>query len=379
MYFTVQEYMMIALLFLFYFAIPLLLQRAALRFSWIEQIGVVTLCYVAGIVLGNLPGVHIPEELATPLMQVTVLLSIPLLLFSSDFDVWRKMGKVLAVSFLCCIVSVATAVVFGTILFNHKIEDTWILGSMLMGVYTGGTPNLTAIGMSLGVSSDALVILNGAEMLCGAIWLLFLLSMAKPLLRKFLRANPVKVHEVHFALDEKIYPKSSTLALLLAILITAVAVGLSYLIFSREDLISISILLLVTTLGIAGSTIPRVHTLKGSFGLGNYFLLIFCVALGSLADAVKIFGAAPIMIGFVACVFITTILLHLILSRILKIDVDTFIIASTAGLYGPPFIAPVAKAIRNPYLIPVGIALGLLGLAIGNYCGIAISNVLRIL
>jgi uncharacterized membrane protein len=371
--------MMIALLFLFYFSIPLALQWAGARFAWIEKVGVVTLCYIAGILVGNLPGYQVPEAAATPLMQVAVLLSIPLLLFSSDFGVWRRMGTVLTLSFFCCVISVALAVVAGTFLFKNSIADAWRLGSMMMGIYTGGTPNLTAIGMSLGVSTESLIVLNGAEMLCGAIWLLFLLSVAKPVLQKFLKAAPAPVQEVQFGLDEKIYPKTSVVALLISLAIAAGAIGLSYLLFSKEDLIAISILLLVTTLGIAGSRISYVRQLKGSFGLGNYFLLIFCVAVGSLADVHKIFGAAPAIFGFVACIMATTIMLHLLLSRIFKIDVDTFIIASTAGLYGPPFIAPVAKAIRNPYLIPVGIALGLLGLAIGNYCGVAISNLLYLL
>jgi uncharacterized membrane protein len=43
---------------------------------------------------------------------------------------------------------------------------------------------------------------------------------------------------------------------------------------------------------------------------------------------------------------------------------------------GPPFIGQTCAAIKNKELIPVGISLGLLGLAIANYVGVLISYLL---
>jgi uncharacterized membrane protein len=246
-----------------------------------------------------------------------------------------------------------------------------------MGVYTGGTPNLSMIGTSLGVDQEAFVIVNGAEMLFGGIWLLFLLSLAKPFFSRVLKGEAFTSGTLEFSLDETMYPRGSALAGIIAVVILAAGFGLST-IFpeNQEQLVA---LLTVTTIGLGMSLIPWVRELKGSYGLGNFLLLVFCVAVGSLADAHKVFGAAPAILGFVATVMGITLLIHFVLCRILRIDADTFIIGSTAGIYGPPFIAPVAKAIRNPQLVSVGIALGLLGLAIGNYLGVSVSRLLLLL
>jgi uncharacterized membrane protein len=336
------------------------------------------LCYTAGIIAGNLPGVHVPEETVAYPMYALVLLSIPLLLFSSDFSVWRKMGVRLALSFFFCVIAVTIAVIAGTVLFKSSIEEAWIINSMLMGIYTGGAPNL--IGLSLGVSKESFLVVSGAEILFGGTWLLILLTLARPLFGKILRPSPLKTSEVKYSLDERMYWKTSPLAGLYATLIAGIAAGLSFLLFDMSSTaFTTSVFLLVTTLGLAGAAIPHVRQLKGSFGLGNYFLLIFCVLVGSLANAEMVLGAAPMVLGLVGFVMLIAVSLHLLLCVIFKIDLDTFVISSAAAIFGPPFIAPVAKAIRNPLLIPIGLALGVLGLAVGNYLGISVSHLLRTL
>ncbi len=366
--------MLLIILFVFSVAVPMVLQFLAKHYPWVDKVGVVTLCYIAGIIFGNLPGVQVPEKEGTTISGVVISLCIPLLLFSSDFKVWRKLGKRLLLSFACCVVAVTLAVIAGTYLFKDSVDEAWKIGSMLMGVYTGGTPNLTMIGTTLHVSDEAFPVVNGAEMLFGGIWLLFLLSAAKPFFSKFLHAHTGEENDIEFSLDERLYWKTSSLALVMGILILAVAFGLSQLVPSRlSDLV---ILLTITTAGLLFSLIPAIRKMRGSYGMGNFLLLIFCVIVGSMADVHRVLGAAPMILGFVATVMGLAIVIHALLCRLLHIDTDTFLIGSTAGIYGPPFIAPVARAIRNPQLVSVGIALGLLGLAIGNYLGYAISTLL---
>ncbi len=76
------------------------------------------------------------------------------------------------------------------------------------------------------------------------------------------------------------------------------------------------------------------------------------------------------MLGF-------SIILHIILGAIFRIDTDTLIITSTAGIFGPAFIGPVANGIRNKQVIVPGITMGLLGYAIGNYLGLAVAWLLK--
>ena len=71
------------------------------------------------------------------------------------------------------------------------------------------------------------------------------------------------------------------------------------------------------------------------------------------------------------------VLLHLLLCRVFRIDADTALITSTAGIYGPAFIVPVADAMDNREVVLPGLICGILGYAIGNYLGIGIAIALR--
>lgn len=86
----------------------------------------------------------------------------------------------------------------------------------------------------------------------------------------------------------------------------------------------------------------------------------------------------PVLLLF-ACLQIGGILLHLILCKIFKIDSDTALITSTAGVYGPPFITPVANAAKRNDLIAPGIICATLGLAIGNFIGIGVGQLFLLL
>ena len=67
------------------------------------------------------------------------------------------------------------------------------------------------------------------------------------------------------------------------------------------------------------------------------------------------------------------VLARFCLCALFSIDTDTSIITSVAGIYGPAFVGPVAKALNNKEIIISGITTGLIGYAIGNYLGILIG------
>ena len=92
-----------------------------------------------------------------------------------------------------------------------------------------------------------------------------------------------------------------------------------------------------------------------------------------MADFAEVIDKGGDYLMFNAIIIVSIVSLHLLLAVLFRSDVDSFIIASTASILGPPFIGQVAGAIKNRELIPVGIALGLLGLTIGNFCGIFVS------
>ena len=106
---------------------------------------------------------------------------------------------------------------------------------------------------------------------------------------------------------------------------------------------------------------------------------MFGVAVGMMSDFRSLLEDGGPYILYVALIFLFTILVQLILCKIFKIDRDTFIITTTAAIYGPVFIPQVAQALKNRAIILGGIAVSLIGLATGNYIGIAMGYIVKFL
>ncbi len=253
---------------------------------------------------------------------------------------------------------------------------------MLIGVYTGGTPNLSAIGMALDVKEETFILLNSGDMLISSIYLLFILSIGQRVLLKFLPSfnskfkskepnnNDVEISERQTKNKFILY----LIPIVLSIVVVVAGIGLSYLIAGEISVIVV--ILSVTTFGIALSFIPKIRNIKQSYDLGEYFLLIFCVAIGSLADFQELISGSSLIFAFLVVVMISSVLLHFLLAFIFKIDADTVIITSVAAIFSPAMIAPVATAIKNKEIIVSGLTTGLVGYAVGNYLGIAIAYLL---
>jgi uncharacterized membrane protein len=69
--------------------------------------------------------------------------------------------------------------------------------------------------------------------------------------------------------------------------------------------------------------------------------------------------------------------MHFALAALFRIDADTALITSTATIFGPPFIGPVARALRNRELMVSGLTTGIMGYAVGTYLGLAVAWLLR--
>ena len=161
----------------------------------------------------------------------------------------------------------------------------------------------------------------------------------------------------------------------LAAIVFGVSAGVVKLYFGS---IEISwLMLLLTLLSVVLSFVPRVRDLKMAFPVGEYLLLVFCVAIGMLSDFMTIYENSLTLLSFNMLFALVAISLHYLLAAIFKIDTDTVLITSTAAVFGPIFIGQVASAINNKSLIFSGMLTGLVGYAIGNFLGIGMGQFLN--
>jgi uncharacterized membrane protein len=369
---------------------PILVIEIVKRNKIAGMIGPVILCYGLGLVIGNLPESPVNISLSQTVAEAAVPLAISLMLLSTRFMAWLKYAKKTAISFGLAVVSVLVASFTVSFLFQHfgsELPDIWKLSGMMVGVYTGGTPNLAAIGTGLGISNETFIILNACDLVLSGIYLLLLMSVAQKLALKFLpsfkRVETTDRDETfHYQrLQRMISKKKIGLSLLsafgIALAILGASIGFSILVAGK--LTAPAVILAVTTLSIAASFVKKIRFLPRSYEFGEYFLLIFCIGIGSISNMTELLKASPDVLLYVTAVFTSTIGLHFLLSWLFKIDADTTLITSVAGIFGPAFIGPVASVLKNKDIVVSGLTTGLVGYAIANYLGLGMAHLFHLL
>lgn len=351
------------------------------------MLGPVFLCYAAGILLSLV----IPEKgIAMDLSEILVPIAIPLILFSADLSGVRRLAKPMLNSFILVAIAVSLVASVSYLIYRNLIPDAYKYAGMIIGLYTGGTPNLMAIGAALSVSDSHIVLANAADVVVGGTYFLMLISFMPRLARRFLKpfakSEAAKADEGYIEnLEKSFVPEKEPFSLklilrhvpivLLGILSLAIAAGLALLITGKLDVVII--MLVVTTCGIGFSFIKKVRSAPGSYTVGQYLILMFSFGIGISFRFDTLNREALLLLAMFATAQFGSLLVHLLLSKIFKIDADTSLITSTAGIYGPAFIVPVAEALENREVVLPGLICGILGYAIGNYLGIGIAIALK--
>ncbi len=365
---------------------PWFLMKAEGKLSFLKWTGTVVNCYVFGLLLGNLaPGA---SGLSQSLTEACVLLAIPLLLLPTDFLAWLRLARTTVISFaLVCFSVSLSALVLGKIFAGLDLE-LWKVAGMLVGVYTGGVPNLTAIGKALEVKNETFLIVNMVDMFLGGILLLILMTLGLRFLTWWLPAfdhssvpdedhspwHEAQLRWKRLSVFEKFLPAFK--GVLLSALVAGFGVALSWLLW--RELSPATVILGLSALAIGLSFVKGLRELEGASEVGHYLLLAFCCYVGSLAKFSQLSGAftGPWM-WFTALVLFSAMALHFLLCRLFKIDRDTALVTSVAGIYGPAFIPPFTDLLKNRWLLVSGITTGLVGFAVGNFLGLAVSYLLK--
>lgn len=366
-------------------AFPIIVIEIVKRNKLAGMVGPVILCYAVGLVAGNLPDSPVDTTLSQTVSEAMVPLAISLMLLSTRFMAWLKYAKQTAKSFALAVVAVLVSAFAVSAYFHVEemgVEDIWKLSGMMVGVYTGGTPNLAAIGTALGISNEVFIVLNACDLMLSALYLVLLLSVAQKIALKFLpsfvpRETDDRDETFHYQRLQQMTPKRKIgLSLLsafgISVAIVASSIGFSMLVAGA--ITAPAVILSVTTLSIGASFIKKVRFLPRTYEFGEYFLLVFCMGIGSISNFQEMLAASPEVLFYVTCVFVGTLAIHFLLSWIFRIDADTTLITSVAGIFGPAFIGPVASVLKNKDIVVSGLTTGLVGYAIANYLGIGMAH-----
>jgi uncharacterized membrane protein len=123
---------------------------------------------------------------------------------------------------------------------------------------------------------------------------------------------------------------------------------------------------------VAASFIRPVREIRKTFPLGMYFIVAFSIVIATRCDLSIIFQAKYLsLLGYVTYAYFGSLILHLFLSWIFRINADDYLITTTGFVYSPPFVPMVAAALKNKDVILTGLATGMIGWILGNYIGVA--------
>lgn len=412
----------LVLMLVLYLSGPILIMWLSRRFRFLSKVGTIVMAYALGIImslsgLGEVSGEG-SSSLAMMkdiLQTICVPLAIPLMLFSSDLRYWIKSLKSTLIAFFCGIVAITLAVSLSFFLFHDKgIPELDKAAALMVGFYTGGTPNVASLKLALQPSAETFLLVNTFEIFITFFFLAFLIGGGFRLVRLFLPYVPEyrnsgdresaggtvrsrgqrekdldlsgacenglagleKIETDDFEnyqgmLSWKVW-KPLSLALFCSILLCGIAGCLSWL-FVSPDYRVVSVILIITTFSMGFSFWERLRKTPKMFELGMYFILVFSMVIASdFKLSVVTGGTALGLMAFISVVLVLSVSLHLLLAKVMKVDADLFTISAVGLIFSPPFVPAIAGLMKSRRCLISGIVVGLMGYAVGNYLGVAL-------
>ncbi len=341
---------------------------------------------ILGIILSNLKIMPFYHDSYGILMTYCTPMFIALMLLSVDLKELLKLSKKALLSMLIAVVSVSAVTLIAGTFMAGGIEEGWKIGGMFVGTYTGGSGNLSAIAIGLDASPATLAAANAADYVIGMPTLILMFALPKLLSasKKFQKFWPYSIpeelleagEEEDVFLGKKEWGIGDIAGMLCyAFLVTQVCTYIAALI--TTEYFSVARILLVTTVSLIVAQFPFARKIKGNMDLGMYISMLFLCVIGLSVDIHQFLNSALSITVFCAIVILGSMALHLILTRLFKIEYQYVIVSITAAIADGSSAALVSAIGNWRSLISVAVVLGALGTVLGNYLGSAVGYLLK--
>jgi uncharacterized membrane protein len=243
--------------------------------------------------------------------------------------------------------------------------------------------NFAALGRAFDTSTHIFSAAIAADVILTAIWLVVCLAVPL-LLNRSNDSEPMIATSTKsgksYTLEQSLYHSDGSIKIdHIAVLITIVF-GIIWLSELLGRMIPVlPEILWLTTFVLLTAQIPYVKNISGGAMLGNYLLLLFLACNGAKSVVANIIAVGPAVFYFA----MGTIAIHgriiFGVGWLLKIDGGTLAVASQANVGGSSSALALASARGYTEKILPGIAVGLLGYAIGNYLGLLVGNIMQMI
>ncbi len=356
--------------------------RLEQRFLVFRSLSAALVGILLGMVLSNtgiLPGDSSAYDF---LMGTGVSLGIALILFGVDVRSVVQAGPSMLAAFALGATGSAVGSMIAGLALAHLVgPETWKLVGQFTGSYIGGGMNFAALGRAFDTSSSVFTAGIAADVIVTAIWMATCLSVPVLLGRPRQADQPAAPAATGAPVETLEHMlQSSGRAVPIADIAGLVTLALGA-VWCSEWLGSLvpifPSVLWLTTLSLIAAQVPGVQRLSGTAMCGNYLVLLFLASNGAKSVVANILSFGPSVFYFAT----TTVALHGLfifgIGRLLKIDMATLAVASQANVGGAASAMAMASARGYADRLLPGVAVGLLGYAVGNYAGFAVAALAR--
>ncbi|MEE8586303.1 MAG: DUF819 family protein [Acidobacteriota bacterium] len=365
-------------------AVVYLAVRLAEHVALFRSLGAALVAILLAMLLSNLR--FLPEESPAYDFLVGPALSfgIALILLSVDYRSIVQAGpRMLAAFGIGALGTAVGATVSGLALHSLVGPETWKLAGQYTGTYTGGGMNFAALGRAFGTSSDLFSAAIAADVAVTALWMAACLAVPVLLGRPGPSAEERAETEAPGegrpqTLERALHESGRPVELKDTAALAVIGLGSVWAAGHLGALVpQIPEILWLTTLVLLLAQIPAVQALAGGALWGNYLLLLFLASNGARSVIANIFAVGPAVFYFaVATVAVHGVILFG-LGRLLRIDMATLAVASQANVGGAASAMALAGARGYVDRLLPGVAVGLLGYAVGNYSGFMVAALVR--
>jgi uncharacterized membrane protein len=316
------------------------------------------------------------------------------MLLRCDFRKLGKLGPRMIAIFLGCSLTLAIGTIAAYPLFMNSLgggEKTWAAVAALYASWVGGSGNMAAMEAAFTIDPGAYGAALALDTVCYSVWIALLLLAVKiaPKWNNAVKADTSKLDAIadaanaELAKDKKVATAADWIFLIGISLVVSsftqwagkamnnglCAMGLDM--FGAATCTTV----LVTVLGLIAAVTP-LGKMAGVEELSSVYLYAVVSMLASRASLVDLI-AAPMWVVYGFVILLVHVVLMFILSKIFKWDLCMVSTASLANIGGSAS-APIVATAYNPNFAGIGVLMGVLGAAIGNFCGLAMGAILQL-
>ena len=315
------------------------------------------------------------------------------MLLRCDFKKLAKLGGRMVAIFLGCSLTLFIGFLIGYPIFKHALgTDTWAAVAALFASWVGGSANMAAMQAALPVDAGAYSCALALDTVCYSLWIALLLLAVRyaPKWNKATKADTSKLQAVADAAAAEVAKERRSADSADWIFL----IGLSLIVSAVSQFVGVKLSETLTNAGLAvfdkGTittqfvpvlglicALTKIGKLPAVEELSNVYLYAVVSLLASTASVVDLISA-PMWVVYGVFILVVHVVLMYLLSKIFHWDLCMVSTASLANIGGSASAPIVASAYDASYA-GIGVLMGVLGAAVGNFFGIGMGQILKLL